>query len=195
MPPAGPGELLSDLAAALDALNTRWYVFGAQAAIVWGRPRLTADVDVTIDAAGRPTAVILDALSRSGFTLRVEGTPEFIAVTRVVPLDHPRSGLALDLVLAGPGLEDAFLDRAIRVDVGGLAVPFISPEDLVVTKILAGREKDLEDVRGVLDERGGSLDLGRIRTTLQMMEGALGLSDLLPVLDRELDHWRAREPR
>ena len=69
MPPASPGELLSDLAAALDALNTRWYVFGAQAAILWGRPRLTADVDVTIDAAGRPTAVILEVLSRSGFTL------------------------------------------------------------------------------------------------------------------------------
>jgi hypothetical protein len=44
----------------------------------------------------------------------------------------------------------------------------------------------------LLDERGGSLDLGRVRTTLQMMEGALGLSDLVPVLDRELDHWRAR---
>lgn len=25
----------------------RWYLFGAQAAIIWGSPRLSADVDVT----------------------------------------------------------------------------------------------------------------------------------------------------
>jgi len=25
----------------------RWYLFGAQAAIVWGSPRLSVDVDVT----------------------------------------------------------------------------------------------------------------------------------------------------
>jgi hypothetical protein len=32
--PAGPAELLADLAAALDVVGARWYVFGAQAALV-----------------------------------------------------------------------------------------------------------------------------------------------------------------
>ena len=46
--PAGPAEFFVDLAAALDAVGAGWYVFGAQAALVWGRPRLTTDVDVTV---------------------------------------------------------------------------------------------------------------------------------------------------
>jgi hypothetical protein len=50
----------------------------------------------------------------------------------------------------------------------------IKPEDLVATKILAGREKDLEDVRSVLRERQDMLDLDLIRTTLTSLEEALG---------------------
>ena len=91
-----------------------------------------------------------------------------------MPLEHRASGLALDVVLGGPGLEELSLERAVPVDVAGTVVPFISPEDLVVTKLLAGRGKDIDDVRGVLAERGATLDVSRIRTTLGMLEGALG---------------------
>ena len=187
--PAGPAEFFVDLAAALDAVGAGWYVFGAQAALVWGRPRLTTDVDVTVKCSV-PTRELVRTLEAHGFSLRVDGTDAFITATRVVPLEHRASGLGLDAVLAGPGLEDLFLERAVPVDVAGTIVPFISPEDLIVTKLLAGREKDIDDVRGVLAERGAALDLSRIRTTLGLLEDALGQSDLTPVLERELDRWR-----
>jgi hypothetical protein len=48
MPPAGLADLLADLAAALASLGLSWYVFGAQAALPWGRPRLTMDVDAIV---------------------------------------------------------------------------------------------------------------------------------------------------
>lgn len=190
--PAGPAEFFADLAAALDAIGVRWYVFGAQAALIWGRPRLTTDVDVTVQCAV-PTRELVSALEARGFSLRVDGTNAFIDATRVVPLEHRASGLGLDVVLAGPGLEEQFLERAVPVDVAGTVVPFISPEDLVVTKLLAGREKDIDDVRGVLVERGRTLDVASIRATLKLLEDALGQSDLTPALDRELDRWRRSE--
>ena len=46
-------ELLTDLGRALARLGVRWYLFGAQAAILYGVARLTADVDVTVDLASR----------------------------------------------------------------------------------------------------------------------------------------------
>jgi len=187
--PAGPAELLSDLAVALAAIDARWYVFGAQAALVWGRPRLTTDVDVTVRCSVS-TDHLVRVLDAHGFVLRIDATETFIRATRVVPLEHRASGLALDVVLAGPGLEDLFLERAIPIDVAGTLVPFISPEDLIVTKVLAGREKDIEDVRGVLSERGATLDVDRIRTTLGLLEDALGQSDLMPVFDDELGRWQ-----
>lgn len=47
-----------------------------------------------------------------------------------------------------------------------------------MTKVLAGRPKDLEDVRGVLLERLDTLDLAMIRGTLGLLEDALSQSDL-----------------
>ena len=93
---------------------------------------------------------------------------------------------------AGPGLEELFLSRAVPVPIGHIVVPVIRPEDLVVTKILAGREKDLEDVRSVLRERQDMLDVALIRTTLTSLEEALGQSDLLPAFERLLADLETR---
>ena len=164
----------------------RWYLFGAQAATLWGRPRLTADVDITAEIRFEHLDKFLEAMKRQGFTLRVDDR-DFVNRTRVLPFLHNRTGLPLDVVLAGPGLEEEFLDRAINVQVEGTTVPVISPEDLIVTKVLAGRSKDIEDIRGVLRERATSLDLGRIRATLRLLEEALAQSDLVVVFESELE--------
>jgi predicted nucleotidyltransferase len=71
------------------------------------------------------------------------------------------------------------LDRALRVDLGGVVVPVVSPEDLVAMKVLAGRRKDFEDIRGVLIERGERLDLHRIHEVLASMDAVLGEGKLL----------------
>ena len=92
--------------------------------------------------------------------------------------------MPLDVVLAGPGLEEDFLRRAISVDVDGTHIPVISPEDLIIGKIMAGRPKDIEDARSVIHERSASLDGERIRTILGLLEQALGQSDLLPVFEK-----------
>ena len=98
--------------------------------MVWGRPRLTTDVDVTVKC-GVSTEHLVRTLDAHGFSLRLDATDTFVRTTRVVPLEHRASGFALDVVLAGPGLEDRFLDRGIPVDVAGTSIPFISPEDLL----------------------------------------------------------------
>ena len=59
----------------------------------------------------------------------------------------------------------------------------ITPEDLVVTKILAGRPKDVEDVRGILRVRGDAIDPGRVRRLLGLLEAALGQGDLVPAFE------------
>ena len=107
-------------------------------------------------------------------------------------MQHGRSGMALDVVLAGPGFEEEFLARALPVQIGNRMIPIISPEDLIVTKVLAGRGKDLDDIRGVLSERGEQLQLDQIDETLATLEAAMGQSDLRPVFAAEVARWRAR---
>jgi hypothetical protein len=164
----------------------RWYLFGAQAVVVYGRPRLSADVDITIDLEPEAATELTAHLQASGFFPRVENLQQFLQRTRVLPLLHEETGIPVDAVLGGAGIEREFLANARCLDLGGVTVPVISPEDLVVSKILAGRSKDLEDARSVLAEQGSGLDLDRVRRWLSLLEEALDRQDLLSELDRQL---------
>jgi hypothetical protein len=185
--PTSPlAELLADLARALEALGVRWYLFGAQAAILYGVARLTADVDVTVQAGSRSTREIVAGLEAAGCMLRVADVEAFVERTRVLPLVHARTRIPVDVVLAGPGLEELFLARVEEHVVAGVRLPVVSAEDLVVMKILAGRPKDLDDAETVVTARRGRLDRDRIRATLELLEKALDRADLVAELDRIL---------
>ena len=185
-------DLLADLAAALAVVNVEWFLFGAQAAIAYGVARLTADVDVTARVPARlPNTVWVDAVQQHGFQPRFDD-PAIIEEGRVLPFVHRATGLPVDVVLAGPGLEDEFFARAAVHDFDGVAVPIVDVSDLVVMKVLADRPKDIEDVIALLTIQEAAIDLTRVRHTLQMLESALGQSDLIPALDQALAHARRR---
>jgi hypothetical protein len=182
-------ELLAALARVCQRLSLRWYVFGAQAAIVHGAARLTADVDATVDLGGLPTSVLVAALEAEGFRLRVSDAYGFVERTRVVPLEHVGSEMPLDIVLAGPGLEELFLQRAEEHTVEGVAIPVACAEDIVAMKILAGRPKDMDDAVAILVAREDAIRIELIRDTLRLIEQALAQSDLLPAFEQA--HQRA----
>ncbi len=185
-------DLLADLADALADLGVAWYLFGARAAILHGVARLTADVDVTVRLPDRVSAEILaQGLERRGFRQRFTD-PALLAQTRVVPFVHAPTGLPLDVVVAGPGLEDRFFERAIVHDIDGVRVPVASVEDIVVMKVLAGRAKDLEDVRVIAAANRDALDRSYIRDLLSVLEQALGQSDLLPAFEEAVTRKRPR---
>lgn len=178
-----PVELLYALAKVFERRAVKWYLFGAQAVNAYGVPRMTADVDVTAAIPRSDLRSLLSALSRAKFIARVEDIEAFADRTRVLPFFHAPTGMPLDLVLAGDGLEALFLERAQPIDVGGFEVPVLAIEDLIVAKILAGRARDLEDVRRLLMARG-DIDCARIAALLVELDELLERADLLPVFER-----------
>lgn len=174
-------ELLAALAPVLDRWG-RWCLFGAQAVVVHGVPRLSADVDVTLALApDTPDRFALD-MQAAGFALRVPD-PDFVRRTRVMPFVHQPTGMPLDVVLAGSGLEDEFLDRAVPTDLGGTAVPVIDVADLLIAKVLAGRPKDVDDAGALWRLHRGKVDTTRVRQTLRLLEEALSQSDLVATFE------------
>ena len=174
-------DLLADVGRAFDALDIPWYLFGAQAAIVYGVARLTADVDITARVPPGD-AGWLDTIEANGFERRFPDV-ELALLTRVIPVVHRATGLPVDIVLAGPGLEEQLLDRAVTQDIDGVAVPVIEASDLVALKVLAARPKDIEDVAALLRTQGERIDEARVRAVLRDLETALGQSDLLRTFD------------
>ena len=174
-------ETLRVLARVLDGQRLRWFVFGAQAVAVRGAPRATQDIDVTVGVERKRLRALVEALESEGLRHRYpELSDELLARGAVLPLSHP-SGMEVDLVLAGSGFEAAALDRATRVAIDGVEVPVARVTDLAVMKVLAGRGKDLDDLRSLL--ASGEVDLAEARNLLGQFEEALGQSDLLPCLE------------
>jgi hypothetical protein len=186
-------ELLAALGDAFGRVGARWYLFGAQAAILHGAARLTGDVDVTVDLAGHAVDDLVGVLRGLGFEPRIEDADAFAARTRVLPVVHRASGLPVDIVLAGPGLEELFLERAEQRTVEHVRVWVARMEDVVAMKILAGRPKDLEDAAAMLATHAGDTDTKLIRATLRLLEQALDRRDLRPQFDRLLRRARGKK--
>ena len=147
---------------------------------------MTMDVDVTISLPPERARPLVAALLKSGFASRTDDLQAFFTRSRVIPLYHKRTRMPLDLVVARDSLEATFLERARPIDIGGVTVPVISPEDLVVAKLFAGRPRDLEDVRSVLGALRDSMDLRHVRSLLGQLDEAEDRADLLPTLERLL---------
>lgn len=183
-------ETLRALASVLDARRVGWFVFGAQAVAVRGAPRATQDIDVTVHVARDELASLVEALRVTGLTHRYpEIADQLMSEGAVIPLVHS-SGMEVDVVVAGSGLEALALERATRVAIDGVDVPVAHATDLLVMKALAGRGKDLDDMRALL--ASGDVDIDEARELLTQLEEALTESELVSRLDAALKDTRTR---
>ncbi|MBN1652854.1 MAG: nucleotidyl transferase AbiEii/AbiGii toxin family protein [Deltaproteobacteria bacterium] len=176
-------EIYAALARAVESLGMRWYLFGAQAAILHGAVRFSEDIDITVDIANQTYRVLIDALRGEGFEPRFDDEG-FIERTRVIPMVYKPTGTPVDVVLSGPGIEEVFFEGRIRVEIEkGLEVPVARAEDIVVMKILSARPKDLQDVSSILSANISQFDDDRVRWLLGQLERALDRNDLLSLFE------------
>jgi len=157
--------ILERIARALDEATIPYMVIGGQAVLLYGEPRLTRDIDITLGIDLDRLDDLLVACNRAGLLPLVDARP-FTLETRVLPCQEPESGIRVDLMLSFTPYEREAITRARTVVIGGVRVRFVTPEDLIVHKVVAGRPRDLEDVLSVL-LKNPDLDLSHIRLWLR----------------------------
>lgn len=173
-------EVLQRVARVLDAARMPYMIIGGQAVLVHGEPRLTKDIDVTLGVALDRLGEVLRLVEAAGLQPLVD--PEtFVRETMVLPCTDTASRVRVDLVFSESGFERDAIRRAATVRIGAVDVRVICPEDLVVQKVVAGRPRDLEDVRSLLARQPG-LDRRQVETLLRQFEQVLEL----PLMER----WR-----
>jgi hypothetical protein len=182
-------ELFSDLVAAFARTSAPWYVFGAQAAIVHGVSRVTADVDITVIFDRNESEVLIQILKAEGFEPRAGDIDTIIEESRVIPVVHLKSGIPIDIIIGGEGLEEQFASRSQFHKFDQVSVPVACAEDVITMKVLAGRDKDIDDVRAIVAVKYEQLDFDAIRETLGILEAALDRSDLLPILEAQINRF------
>lgn len=130
----------------LQSRQVKFLVIGGYAVAYHGHPRFTGDVDFFVECSPENGARISLAIADVGlasFGLKAE---DFSQLGMVVQLGRPPRRIDILTGVDGIDFETAWNSR-IEVFLGELVVPFISKEQLILSKRAAGRQKDLDDLR------------------------------------------------
>jgi len=143
-------NLLAEIARCLDEANIPYMIIGGQAVLLYGEPRLTRDIDITLGIIPSKLPELLEALEEIGLEILVEDFHRFVEDTWVLPVYHSASGFRVDFIFSWTEYERMAIGRGRKVMLENYPVNYATPEDLIIHKIFSGRPRDMEDVRSVL---------------------------------------------
>jgi len=143
-------RLLKRIAIQLKKGAIPYMVIGGQAVLLYGEPRLTRDIDITLGMGVNGLDKIKKIIKAIGLKILVEKEKEFVEQNMVLPTLDKKSGLRVDFIFSFSPYERQAIERGKDIKLGRTLVKFASLEDLVIHKVIAGRARDLEDVRSIL---------------------------------------------
>lgn len=149
----------------LEKRGIRTLVVGGLAVIVVGEPRMTADADAVVFVSPSEAESLIHQAAEAGFELSEETERRRLEETGTIRFRKWR--FQIDLITASLPFEETAYRRASFHALFGIRLRFPSPEDLILFKILAGRDKDILDATGVARRHAGRLDVAYLEQTLQ----------------------------
>ncbi len=142
-------KLLKKIANELSAHNIPYMVIGGQAVLLYGEPRLTKDIDITlgigIEGLKEVNNIIIQKLN-----LKTLVDENFVQNTMVLLAIDEKTGIRVDFIFSFSLYEKQAIKRAPDIKFGSTVVKFASLEDLIIHKIIAGRAIDIEDIRSII---------------------------------------------
>ena len=143
-------KILRRVALELKQACIPYMVIGGQAVLLYGEPRLTRDIDVTLGIGVSELARIKKVLPAMGLKVLVKKDQEFVERTMVLPTKDRETEIRVDFIFSFSPYERQAIGRARAVKVGRIQVKFASLEDVVIHKVVSGRPRDLEDIKSIL---------------------------------------------
>lgn len=171
-------DALNDLTNWLEEQNIPGVVIGGVAASLLGRPRVTRDVDALVILDEKQWEDFLKSAGQFNFIPRISDPIEFARQARVFLLKHKPSEIDVDISLGSLSFEKNCINRATRVTAGSITVSIPSPEDLIIMKGVAHRNRDLIDIESVM-ETHSQLNIEYIRQQLSEFSAVLEMPEIL----------------
>lgn len=158
------GDLLTRIAAHLDAAGVPYMVAGSFASTYHGVPRSTQDIDIIIDPTDASLAALLAALPEPDYYVDHDAAGDALRRRSAFNVIDLATGWKIDLIIrkARPfSVEE--MARRQRGELFGAAVAIATAEDAIIAKLewakLSDSERQLRDVAGVLAVRAATLDV------------------------------------
>lgn len=165
---------LRDLTALFDGRGLVYAVMGGLAVRAYGIPRPTYDIDFTVAISRERLPELFASVTALGYTVPDEFRSGWVDQVGGLPLIKFRlyladRGVDIDIFLSESAFQESLLSRRRLEEVDARKVWLVSPEDLVLLKLLANRPRDIADVGDVLFTQG-QLDEAYMRTWAKKLE-------------------------
>lgn len=137
-------DQLQNVFASFQKNDVKYLVIGGIAAVLYGVPRATFDLDVLIEPTLDNVNRLLQAMVEAGLgTASLANSEDVLSKEITIFTDRIR----LDVQTSTPGIvfEQAWR-RRVTMNYKGQALEVVSLADLIASKRASGRDVDLEDV-------------------------------------------------
>lgn len=154
-------KVLDKICRVFNQLKIPWMIMGGMASSVWGEPRATYDIDFSILLEEGQLPRLFNTLKKRGFYFEQEGLVRVIQNLQYLTLSY-RAGkvkIYIDIFLARSAYQYEALLRRRKIVFQHRELFFISPEDLILYKLLSGRGRDIDDVREILVTKRQDLNM------------------------------------
>lgn len=167
-------KLIKKIAQNLDKREVPYMIIGGQAVLLYGTPRLTRDIDITLGVDSNEFALMREICRRLKLKILPENPEEFVNETKVLPAEDTKSNMRVDFIFSFTPYERQAIKRARKILLADYPVKFASCEDTVIHKMFAARAVDIEDVKNILIKNRAKMDLGYIRRWLSAFNKVSG---------------------
>ena len=148
-------DLIKRIATKLASRKIPYMIIGGQAVLLYGELRLTKDIDITLGVGVEKLPVITDTVKALGLTVETDELDAFVRDTMVLPVSEPKTGIRVDFIFSFSPYERQAIERASAVSFDDIPVRFAALEDVVIHKVIAGRARDIEDIKTILLKNPG----------------------------------------
>ncbi len=136
---------LQGVFSSLESNEVRYVVIGGLAAVLYGVPRATLDLDILIEATAENAARLLKSFEEAGLgTVSLATAKDLLDHEIVVFEDWVR--IVVQTQTPGIQIDQAWKNREV-MEYQGQKFYVASRKDLIASKRASGRDVDLEDVR------------------------------------------------
>ena len=151
-------EVISLITEFLNNEDIDYVIVGGLAAIFYGIPRTSMDLDIIIQIPENKIERFVKFLEKKEFFVDKWDLEESFKEKSHCTIQDKNSLLRLDVKGAYTDLDKKTLDRRVSFEYNGKKIYLASAEDTIANKLLFGREQDIKDVEGIYARQYGKLD-------------------------------------
>jgi predicted nucleotidyltransferase len=158
-------DVLFEIVAVCEELALEFAIMGGIAVRVHGIPRPTFDVDLQMTVTQSQLEGFFERCEERGYTIgdayrsgwrdEVGGMP-LVKLKTYLNSETSDSGnsVDVDVFINDTPFQQSIMRRRQYCELSGRTVPLVTPEDLILLKLLANRPRDLGDIADVLFVQG-----------------------------------------